>query len=88
MKYIYNVYNSCKQASEVVPNNQVNNGDTTATTLVTITVRDVNDNAPTFSESDNYQASVLENMQQDVPLTFTGDTTLMKIVDIDQVLDT
>ena len=70
------------QASELVPAGQVNRGATSATTLVTITVRDVNDNAPVFSET-NYRATILENMQKDVPVAFQGN--IMRVSDLDQV---
>ncbi|XP_035824585.1 cadherin-23 [Aplysia californica] len=75
------VYAMIVQAAEIVPPEQVNNGETTATTLVTITVRDVNDNAPTFSQN-NYKATILENMQQNVPVGFEGN--IMRVSDIDQ----
>ena len=70
------------QASEVVPAGQVNNGATSATTLVTITVRDINDNTPTFSNT-SYDATILENMQNNVPITFMGG--VMRVSDADQV---
>lgn len=70
------------QAAEVLPAGQVNKGETTATTLVTITVRDVNDNAPMFNQS-NYNATILENMQQGVPVSFQGN--ILQVSDIDQV---
>ena len=73
---------STNQAAEVVPPGQTNTGATTATTLVTITVRDVNDNGPRFSQ-DSYNATILENMQTGVPVNFQGP--IMHVSDIDQV---
>ncbi|KAK3582014.1 hypothetical protein CHS0354_039681 [Potamilus streckersoni] len=77
------VYDMKVKASEVVPTGQVNMGVTTATTLVTITVIDVNDNSPNFN-SPWYNATILENMQQGVPITFTTPFTIMNVSDIDQ----
>ncbi|XP_055876010.1 cadherin-23-like isoform X3 [Biomphalaria glabrata] len=76
------VYAMIVKASEVVPPGQINKGSTTATTLVTITVRDVNDNSPIFSQS-TYNATILENMPIGVPVTFL-DGVLMRVLDIDQ----
>ncbi|XP_050394981.1 cadherin-23 isoform X6 [Patella vulgata] len=75
------VYAMYVEASEIVPANQVNNGLTTASTLVTITVEDVNDNSPVFNKI-NYKAQILENMQNGVPVTFVND--VMRVSDIDQ----
>lgn len=61
-----------------------NLGSTTTSTLVTITVEDVNDNKPEFN-SPVYTATVLENMQDGVPVTLTGTTTTMSVSDKDQV---
>lgn len=61
----------------------VNYGNTTATTLVTISVSDVNDNTPTFNHL-NYTATIQENMQSGVPVIFTANT-IMSVNDIDQV---
>ncbi|ESO87057.1 hypothetical protein LOTGIDRAFT_154544 [Lottia gigantea] len=72
---------SVMQASEIVPIDQVNNGDTVATTLVTVTVQDINDNQPAF-DSSNYQASILENMQNGVPIEFQTGT--MRCSDVDE----
>ncbi|XP_060559817.1 cadherin-23-like isoform X2 [Ruditapes philippinarum] len=57
----------------------------TATTLVTITVKDVNDNTPQFN-SPTYEAFILENMQEGVPITFNGPGSIsfMNVSDIDQ----
>ncbi|XP_052266459.1 cadherin-23-like isoform X2 [Dreissena polymorpha] len=58
---------------------------TTAVTLVTIKVDDVNDNSPTFPLR-VYQASILENMQEGVPITFNSPA-VMNVSDIDQGLN-
>ncbi|XP_025085481.1 cadherin-23-like [Pomacea canaliculata] len=50
------------QATEIVPAGQMNYGTTTANALVTVTVADINDNAPVFSSS-QYTARIMENMQ-------------------------
>lgn len=59
----------------------------TATTLVTITVLDVNDNSPTFN-SLTYEAFILENMQKGVPITFSGPNNIsfLNAFDRDQVI--
>nr|KAG5714955.1 hypothetical protein BaRGS_000443 [Batillaria attramentaria] len=75
------VYAMYVQASEVVPPGQQNFGNTTAEEIVTITVLDVNDNVPTFSES-VFQAQIQENMQNGVPVTFL--TSFMRVFDHDQ----
>ena len=71
----------CIQAEEVT--SVINYGNTTATTLVTISVSDVNDNTPTFNHN-NYTATIQENMQNGVPVIFTANT-IMSVNDIDQV---
>ena len=54
---------------------------------MTITVKDVNDNKPQFN-SDKYEAFILENMQEGVPITFNGPGSIsfMNVSDIDQVM--
>lgn len=61
-----------------------NHGPTTTSTLVTITVEDINDNKPEFN-ANTYTAKILENMQDGVPVTLTGVTTTMSVSDKDQV---
>ena len=56
-------------------------GDNTTTTPVTINIQDVNDNVPTFNRK-TYYASVPENTTN-IPLTFNGSGVHVK--DIDQV---
>ncbi|CAC5393753.1 CDH23 [Mytilus coruscus] len=77
------VYAMYVQASEVVKQGSANNGPTTTSTLVTITVEDVNDNKPEFN-ANTYTAKILENMQDGVPVTLTGVTTTMSVSDKDQ----
>lgn len=57
-------------------------GNVTANTLVTITVMDVNDKAPTFNRK-SYVASVLENMQKGMPISFTKGN-IMTVYDRDE----
>ncbi|XP_061191904.1 cadherin-23-like isoform X2 [Saccostrea echinata] len=77
------VYAMYVKAEEVMSG--VNYGNTTATTLVTISVSDVNDNTPTFNHI-NYTATIQENMQNGVPVIFTANT-IMSVNDIDQGLN-
>lgn len=77
------VYAMYVKAEEVMSG--VNYGNTTATTLVTISVSDVNDNTPTFNHL-NYTATIQENMQTGVPVIFTANT-IMSVNDIDQGLN-
>ena len=60
---------------------EVAGGETNATTKVSITVHDVNDNSPQFADT-VYHASVQENTPRGVPLTVT---TTIKVSDMDQV---
>ncbi|XP_014770934.2 cadherin-23 [Octopus bimaculoides] len=57
-------------------------GNITATTLVTITVMDVNDKAPSFNR-EAYVASVLENMQKGMPISFSKGS-IMTVYDRDE----
>jgi len=54
--------------------------------MVTIKIEDINDNMPRFN-SPTYTASILENMQEGVPIEFTGpgQITYMNVSDVDQV---
>ncbi|XP_076448042.1 cadherin-23-like isoform X2 [Babylonia areolata] len=61
-------------ASEVIAAGDQPGGVTSATTQVAVTVSDINDNAPRFSQ-DVYYARVQENTRQGVPLTL-DDTTI------------
>lgn len=72
------------QATEIVPAGQMNYGTTTATALVTVTVADINDNAPVFSAS-QYTTRIMENMQVGVPITFLSPSNVMRVSDADQV---
>ena len=54
---------------------------TETTTTFTITVTDVNDNGPVFSQ-EVYYGSVKENMT-DIPISIPGG---IRVTDIDQVL--
>lgn len=72
------------QATEIVHPGDFNIGNITATTLVTITVQDINDNPPTFTNT-SYDATILENMQDGVPVSFIGSTKFMSVSDKDQV---
>ncbi|XP_067670754.1 protocadherin Fat 4-like [Haliotis asinina] len=55
-------------------------GDT-ANDTVTVTIKDRNDNSPTFN-SHNYEATIQENMPAGIPITFT--TQPVHVEDIDQ----
>ena len=59
-------------------------GPTTARAPVTVTILDVNDQTPTFSKT-FYNATVTENTQVKIPVTFTPDGTEMTVQDFDQV---
>ena len=52
-----------------------------STETVTITVRDINDNVPTFN-STHYNGSILENTPAGIPVDLQTD---MNVYDIDQV---
>lgn len=54
-----------------------------ATTEVTVIVTDVNDETPKF-RSDRYVGEVLENAQQNTPITFLQDA-VPEVFDYDQV---
>ncbi|XP_078320025.1 cadherin-23-like isoform X2 [Crassostrea virginica] len=77
---VYAMYVKAEEVTSVI-----NYGNTTATTLVTISVSDVNDNTPTFNHN-NYTATIQENMQNGVPVIFTANT-IMSVNDIDQGLN-
>ena len=59
-------------------------GPTNVKTQVRIVVEDVNDETPTFSAS-KFLATVKENTQSAVPITFMPAGTEMKVVDKDKV---
>lgn len=54
-----------------------------ATTEVTVIVTDVNDETPRF-RNDRYVGEVLENAQQNTPITFLQDA-IPEVFDYDQV---
>ncbi|CAH1794571.1 unnamed protein product [Owenia fusiformis] len=58
-------------------------GITTATAKVTINILDENDNTPTFSQ-DWYNATVQENTQLHVPITFIPAGLQMGVTDLDE----
>ena len=51
---------------------------------MTIRILDINDQAPTFNQS-QYQATVLENTQARIPVTFLPIGTEMIVSDWDEV---
>lgn len=57
-----------------------------ATTEVTVIVTDVNDEIPRF-RSERYIGEVLENAQQNTPITFLHDS-VPEVFDYDQVIST
>ena len=58
----------------------------TATASVTIIVDDVNDNAPEFNNPNTpYQATIQENSEEKVSITFTTPVKTMTVKDNDQV---
>ncbi|XP_067673636.1 cadherin-23-like [Haliotis asinina] len=65
-------------ASEIVPDNQTQLGETSTLTHVTVTILDVNDNCPHFS-SNQINATVLENTPVGVPLSLEGVTEVRDI---------
>ncbi|XP_053392678.1 cadherin-23-like isoform X2 [Mercenaria mercenaria] len=79
---VYAIYVKARENDNTQAEDQI-----TATTLVTITVKDVNDNKPKFN-SQKYEAFILENMQEGVPITFSGPDSIsfMNVSDIDQGL--
>ncbi|KAL4239415.1 hypothetical protein ACF0H5_000230 [Mactra antiquata] len=81
---VYVIYVKAKEIDDSQAENLI-----TATTLVTITVEDVNDNGPIFN-SPTYEAFILENMQDGVPITFNGpgSISVMNASDLDQGVNT
>ncbi|XP_046558201.1 protocadherin-like wing polarity protein stan [Haliotis rubra] len=65
-------------ASEIVPDNQTQLGDTSTVTSVTVSILDVNDNSPNFSSS-IINATVFENTPVGVPLSLEGVTEVRDI---------
>ena len=59
-------------------------GPTSTTAPVTINIQDVNDETPTFSQN-FYNATVAENTQARIPITFMPFNTEMVVRDFDQV---
>ena len=70
-----------KQAEEDTTTPQ---GPTTAEAHVTIRILDVNDQVPTFNQA-QYSATLLENTQATIPVTFDPVGTQMIISDMDEV---
>ena len=59
-------------------------GPITATAVVTIRIKDVNDQTPSFEQSE-YTGTVMENTQERIPISFLPDNTAMTVWDLDQV---
>jgi hypothetical protein len=66
----------------VVTAGQVQNGNTSTTTKLSVTVIDINNNRPQFGAA-TYLATVKENMPRGVPLEVTP---AINVTDIDQVI--
>lgn len=71
----------CEQALEKVNSSETNTGPSNSTTQVVITIKDIDDNLPEFSQS-LYNATVFENLVG-APLTIQGDR--LNVSDVDQV---
>lgn len=71
------------QAQEIDHHAEEQHGETTATTEVTITITDENDNVPKFSE-DSFLAEVQENAPAGVPITVLNNIEI-EVSDDDQV---
>ncbi|ESP03941.1 hypothetical protein LOTGIDRAFT_230236 [Lottia gigantea] len=79
------VFRITVNASEVIPNGQINYGQAWSTTDLSITLIDVNDNEPTFTQP-LYTASIAENSPKGVPLTMSNGQ-LIEVSDADQTSD-